>query len=183
MMTSLSSAEPTNPHQHRVFANTSQAQATHLLLLLPATAPPALSHTQSNQHMYNRYNARSPAAFAASFTAGVPGINGALTGSMITSLNNAGHVASQKHITNAAVGYITNAAVGSPAAFAAFFTAVMPGINGARTGSMITSLSSAEPSIAASPLRMAATREPPWQLLLIMDLNGTWAEKVAVCEV
>jgi hypothetical protein len=63
----------------------------------------------------------------------------------------------------------------APAALAAALTAIMPGMSGARTGSTMMSLSSADPRSAASPVRMAATREPPWQQLCIIDLNGTCA--------
>lgn len=40
----------------------------------------------------------------------------------------------------------------------------------------LSHLSSAAPSSAASPVRIAATREPPCVQLLIIDLNGTWQD-------
>mmetsp|Transcript_15578 Transcript_15578/g.42286 ORF Transcript_15578/g.42286 Transcript_15578/m.42286 type:complete len:289 (+) Transcript_15578:232-1098(+) len=61
----------------------------------------------------------------------------------------------------------------APAALAASLTAIRPGMRGPLTGSTMTSESSACPNNCESPFRMPATRDPPWQQLLMSDFIGT----------
>mmetsp|Transcript_6332 Transcript_6332/g.13997 ORF Transcript_6332/g.13997 Transcript_6332/m.13997 type:complete len:221 (+) Transcript_6332:467-1129(+) len=61
----------------------------------------------------------------------------------------------------------------APAALAASLTAIMPGMRGPRTGSMMTSESRDCPMSLMSPVKIPVTSDPPWQQLLIMLFMGT----------